>query len=148
MRSSPVLAVLLALAPAVPLAPGQGGQRDPGGIEGTWELLSSVYGGELSLPEGRRTWTITRTRIRYSDAIEDAYAIDPKANPEQITVTQIRPGNGAADGAKLWGIYEVKGDTLRICVAPADRGRPRAFESAAGSQQNLHTLRRVARALR
>jgi RNA polymerase sigma factor (sigma-70 family) len=133
---------------ATTTSPGEGeksaaAEKRVDSIQGTWELVSSVYDGKPAPPAGRQIWTITATHVEYNHTTKDAYVIDSKANPRQISLTQIRPGNERADGAKIIGIYEVKGDTLKICVAHSGKARPRAFESTAGGGQNLHNLKRV-----
>lgn len=50
-------------------------------------------------------------------------------------------------GKKWLGIYTLSGDTLTICdkAANLDRGRPAAFETAAGSGYVLIPFKRAAR---
>ena len=49
------------------------------------------------------------------------------------------------DGDARRGIYELDGDTLRICMPPGSRGdtdRPVAFQSKAGPRHSLWVLQR------
>jgi hypothetical protein len=41
------------------------------------------------------------------------------------------------------GIYEIDGDTLRICVAKKGKERPKTFESKEGSGHVLTVMKRV-----
>ena len=67
-----------------------------------------------------------------------SYALDPKANPPAIDLT-FDPAKG--DQGKLFGIYELKGDTLTICMGSAGQPRPATFEPGAG--RTLIVLKRV-----
>jgi uncharacterized protein (TIGR03067 family) len=133
--------VLIVAGLVVPSAPGFRGEADS--IEGTWELVSSVYDGKDSIVKEKQIWKISKTHVTYSFGTQDAYQVDTKAKPKTIAVTQIRPDDKAADGKKLVGIYEIKGDSLKICVAAADKGLPKEFKSTPGSGHNLLTLKRV-----
>jgi uncharacterized protein (TIGR03067 family) len=67
-----------------------------------------------------------------------AYALDPKANPPAIDLT-FDPTMG--DRGRLLGVYELKGDTLTICMGNAGQPRPAAFEP--GDGRTLIVLKRV-----
>lgn len=66
------------------------------------------------------------------------YALDPKANPPAIDLTfDLTRG----DRGKMLGIYELKGDTLTICMGNAGQPRPASFEP--GDGRTLIVLKRV-----
>ena len=44
---------------------------------------------------------------------------------------------------KLLAIYEIEADTLKICVAVNNKGRPKKFESKAGSGHRFFILKRI-----
>jgi uncharacterized protein (TIGR03067 family) len=69
---------------------------------------------------------------------ECACAIDPKQSPKQL---DFAPPKG---GAPVLGIYEVKGDELRVCFRQADskEGRPTAFATKGGSKLVLIVFKR------
>ena len=69
-------------------------------------------------------------------AKEIAFQIDPTKQPK--TVDDFLPG-----GQRILGIYELTGDTLRSCVAPAGKERPTRFAAEAGSGHTLRVFRRV-----
>jgi uncharacterized protein (TIGR03067 family) len=52
--------------------------------------------------------------------------------PRNIDYVQTSPGEG--QGKIRQGIYEINGETLRICLAPPGVARPKEFEAAQGSQ--------------
>jgi uncharacterized protein (TIGR03067 family) len=41
---------------------------------------------------------------------------------------------GPNKGAVMLGIYEISGDTLKVCFDPEGKKRPTQFKSASGSQ--------------
>ena len=70
-------------------------------------------------------------------------ALEPKQAPKRITLTQL---TGLEDeiGDKLEGIYEFKGDALRICIAgEPGKARPTEFKAEKGGDTGLIELERV-----
>ncbi|MGE3806293.1 MAG: hypothetical protein AB7K24_16615 [Gemmataceae bacterium] len=110
-------------------------------LTGTWVLV------ELELPEMREdfvpafekdlrfTFDGRSLKIGSEDKIFP-YRLNSKAKPAAIDLA----GGSEYLGRdrQLLSIYEVKGDTLRLSVTPAQEGRPATFGSA-----RLLTLRRV-----
>ena len=67
--------------------------------------------------------------------------LDEKASPKAADwVKVIAPGGQELPSIKL--IYKLEGDTLTICMAAAERERPRNFEAAKGSGNTLMTFKR------
>ena len=67
--------------------------------------------------------------------------IDPTQNPRTI---DIEVAAGVYKGVVYLGIYELDGDTLRICFALPDKPeRPTDFSAAKGSVRALSEFRRV-----
>ncbi len=64
--------------------------------------------------------------------------LDPSKSPKTIDVTMTE---GPNKGAVLLGIYEIRGDTLKVCFDP--KKRPTEFKSAAGSQTFVAVHKRV-----
>ena len=69
---------------------------------------------------------------------ECAYALDPKQSPKQLDFTPPKAGK------PVLGIYEVKGDELKVCMRHADSkgGRPTAFATKEGSGLVLIVFKR------
>jgi uncharacterized protein (TIGR03067 family) len=65
-------------------------------------------------------------------------AVDPTKSPMTIDV---RP-QGEKDAKPVLGIYELKGDVLRVCWAGEGRERPTEFKAEPGSGRGLAVLRR------
>ena len=75
----------------------------------------------------------TKLHARFSlDATQGSNAIDYLDNY-----------SGANKGKAQQGIYERNGDSLRICVAPPGKPRPREFESARGDGRSFTVWHRA-----
>lgn len=74
-----------------------------------------------------------------SESIKAAYQVDPGKNPREIDLV---PTNGLFKGKTCPGIYDLAGDTLKLCVS--NKGpRPKAFKPDAASETNILELKRV-----
>ncbi len=110
------------------------GQDAADGIKGIWAVQSLSFDGvkvpddptagpQLTAFDGaqyvqRKGQTITE---------EGSYEIDPSKSPRTIDFL-IKKGGDA--GKRQLGIYEVEGNTLRVCMAePGSKKRPRTFEA-------------------
>jgi uncharacterized protein (TIGR03067 family) len=110
-------------------------------LQGTWEVVSYLSEGIGSTFKMHRTisgnqWT-THTDgqpIRYR------FEIDPTKKPKTI---DILPVDGPLQGKRLLCIYEVDGDTLKLCQAQADKPRPTKFTGDAGSGCILTVAKRA-----
>jgi uncharacterized protein (TIGR03067 family) len=66
--------------------------------------------------------------------------LDPTKTPKEI---DIEVASGKYKGVVYLGIYELKGDTLRICFAMPDRPvRPTDFSAGKGSVRALSEFKR------
>ena len=67
------------------------------------------------------------------------YTLDAASNPKGMSITGTEgPNNGKTYPA----IYEIKGDTLRICYDLSGAKRPTEFKSVAGTHLYLVTYNR------
>src|SRR6478736_6920194 len=67
------------------------------------------------------------------------YTVDAKTKPKSMTVTGT---DGPNKGKTFPAIYELKGDTLRICYDLSGQKRPTEFKSTAGTKLYLVTYSR------
>jgi uncharacterized protein (TIGR03067 family) len=105
------------------------------------EALNLVKLGVLELGNGKLA-------IRVADRVvhEGSFKIDAKASPKTIEGSLMAGhGQGAKSNQPAIGIYEVSGDTLRICFGgPGSRRAPQEFKSAGvGGGWLLVTYRRM-----
>lgn len=101
-------------------------------LKGTWQVTSLEEGGN-QIPAGI---TSQLKHVFHDDAIVMVvgekeklaqYKLDPTASPKTIDIIR-------KDEVAL-GIYELEGDTLRICLAK-DLRRPTKFESKSETGRN------------
>lgn len=101
-------------------------------MEGTWRATSYFADGK-KVPA--RDVAIMKLIIKGSGENElqvgkqkhfGTYALDESATPKTIDIAITK---GESKGKKKLGIYELKNNTLRICVGPLDGPRPTAFIS-------------------
>lgn len=125
-----------------------GAKKDLELLQGTWNIDSMAWGGK-SLPKdlmtgykfvfagAKLTWEGAigiQSRAGKVMAIGDAvyrcdFKIDPGQEPKQIDITlPLKKGDRT-----LLGIYEIKGDTLKVCYFASDTGRrPTDFATKEG----------------
>jgi uncharacterized protein (TIGR03067 family) len=141
MRGFVVALVSCALAVAAPQPPkGKDKPTDLDAIQGVWrpEKFEGEDGptadelANLRLTIGKGTITIALRGVEREKPQQ--FKLDPSAKPKTIDVT-------AADET-AFGIYELDGDTLRICLGDGPKvARPTEFK--AGKRVGLMTLKRV-----
>ena len=113
-------------------------------LEGAWRVVAVELGGKeidreeigdgnnLLVFSGTKCSTVTGKRT-----IECTFTIDPTKTPRWIDVTR------TSDKITWPGIYELKGDTLKVFQGPPGGKRPTEFKTKEGTQQVIHTHERV-----
>ena len=115
-------------------------------FQGTWTFESSESGGK-KLPAGELKGFILifegnkHTVKKGDDVIQvGTQKIDPSKSPKTIDVTMTE---GPNKGTVMLGIYEIDGDTLKVCFDPQGKKRPTEFKSAPGSDNFVNVHKRV-----
>jgi uncharacterized protein (TIGR03067 family) len=114
-------------------------------IEGNWRPVRAELGGQ-PVPE-----TVLKTiRLRLEggkyeasvagEADRGTYTLSSSSNPRGMTVTGT---DGPNKGKTFPSIYDLDGDTLRICYDLSGTKRPTKFETVAGTRLYLVTYARV-----
>jgi uncharacterized protein (TIGR03067 family) len=138
VRTGTGVAVLIAFASYSSFA--QEAKEDAERIQGKWKVIAGVYNGKPLAKKDPLIWTVTRSHFVYGNDSQHAYKLNPAKKPKQIDLTVVRSKAGdKVDRVVLGGIYELKGDMLRICVGYRDR--PKDFKAGVG--RNLFTLKRL-----
>jgi uncharacterized protein (TIGR03067 family) len=110
---------------------------------GKWELVERISDGKKVDQKG--TWTFFSNQILYGPdaAIHAVYKVDPSKKPMTLDLAHVTESGKIED--KVVGIYEVEGDSLKLCVSIPGKTdeRPKTFESKEGSGHTLTVLRRV-----
>jgi uncharacterized protein (TIGR03067 family) len=115
-------------------------------FQGTWTFESSATGGK-ELPAGELKGLILifegdKHTVKKGDAVIQVgtQKLDPSKSPKAIDVTM---AEGPKKGAVMLGIYEIDGDTLKVCFDPQGKKRPTEFKSTPGSENFVNIHRRV-----
>ena len=114
-------------------------------FEGTWRYETTVVEG-LVLPDGHlkdARLILQGDRFEMTDPMANyrgTFTVDPTSNPKTI---EVRFTEGPEAGKTSKGIYELEGDTYKVCIGLAGRERPKVFASEPGSGHALQVLRRV-----
>ncbi len=114
-------------------------------LTGTWKVVSLVADGE-ERDQAKGTTMIFKdgkmTRQSPRGEQTSTYKVDTSKKPATIDMTG---QTGKQAGQTRKGIFEVKGDELKICMTfLPDADRPKGFASEAGSGIILITLKRDA----
>jgi uncharacterized protein (TIGR03067 family) len=132
-----MVAVLL-IAASQPLMGGGGkdaGAGDLKKLQGTWKFLSHEMDGNPTPPEQvaklKITFTGDKFEVREGDRVVQAgtHKLDASKKPAQVDATVT---DGEGKGSKMLGIYEFKGDTIKVCFDPMGKERPTSFTSKGG----------------
>ena len=115
-------------------------------FQGTWTFESSESGGK-ELPAGELKGLILtfeghKHTVKKSDEVIQVgtQKLDPSKSPKTIDVTM---AEGPNKGTVMLGIYEIDGDTLKVCFDPQGKKRPTEFKSAPGSENFVNVHKRI-----
>jgi len=109
-------------------------------LQGAWDVVTLEIGGQ-SAPVGTARIVLRGDRFTTTGMgaeYEGTLAVDTKKKPKTIDMTFL---TGPEKGKKNFGIFDVKGDTWRLCLDMTGKSRPTAFASSANAA--LETLRRA-----
>jgi uncharacterized protein (TIGR03067 family) len=113
-------------------------------FEATWRFVEIEVGGR-KIPEkafekdalilkGKRFASFVAGKLVHGD-----FKIDPVARPKAIDIIFTE---GPGKGRSQKGIYELEGDTQRICFAMPDKPRPTEFVTRPDNEQIIEVLKR------
>jgi RNA polymerase sigma factor (sigma-70 family) len=114
-------------------------------LQGTWQVVElAVQGKELQkVPEddGKRLRAVFKGDQLEWRGNKLTYTIDPSKKPKHMDWN-------AGDEEKVLAIYELEGDTLKVCITNPGENRPTEFKSvdgplATGGKEKVFVLKRV-----
>lgn len=118
-------------------------------LQGEWVMASLEYDGQSSPEENvkrfRRKvdgakYTVTITKGDDVQTVKRTFKVDPSKKPKAVDVTtKDKEGNDIT----ILGIYEVDGDTHKVCMAPKDQPRPTDDTSSEGSGRTVIVWKRA-----
>jgi uncharacterized protein (TIGR03067 family) len=115
-------------------------------FKGTWRLSSREEDGKKNSEEEIKDLIATidgsgKVSVRRGDKLinEGTVKLDPTKKPKTVDVTFT---GGERKGQAVVGIYELEGDTFRVCVARPGDERPAELSAKAGSGHTLVVYQR------
>jgi uncharacterized protein (TIGR03067 family) len=112
--------------------------KDVEKMQGDWAVVSVVRDGVKEDDDNAQSLFRTVKGNQYTVFLFDkavgngTFKIDATKKPKTIDSF---PASLA--GKALLGIYEIEGDTIKTCYAPAGKDRPTEFSSKKGSEHTL-----------
>jgi uncharacterized protein (TIGR03067 family) len=120
-------------------------------FQGTWGAVSYVQDGQgegdkIAPQESPVRWVFKADKVTFLADVEGASAkgsfnLDPTKKPKAIDMI-FPAAPGAKKGQTMLGIYELDGDTLKICYDPDGTKRPGEFKAGAGSKLIMAVFKR------
>jgi len=114
---------------------GKEGDKELKKIQGTWKFILQEMDGKERPKEELTKLTITFAGDKWSVRVEDkvvqagTHQLDGTKKPGQIDAVVTE---GEDKGSTMLGIYELKGDKMKVCFDPKGKQRPTSFTSKTG----------------
>jgi uncharacterized protein (TIGR03067 family) len=120
------------------------GGKDYRAFEGTWRFTSLRIGGkDIPVVAFKEARLICKGRdFTYLDAeglSRGTFSLGVDQSPRTIDTTFTE---GPLKGQSMIGIYELEGDTYRVCMNLSGKDRPKELDSKAGSRNVYEVLHR------
>jgi len=117
---------------------------DAKGVQGNWKPAKAELAGQPMADAVLQSISLKLDNGKYEVFVganpdRGTYTVDATSKPKSITVTGTE---GPNQGKTFPAIYELKGDTLRICYDLSGAKRPTEFKSIAGTKLYLVTYQR------
>jgi uncharacterized protein (TIGR03067 family) len=104
-------------------------------LQGTWQFVAQEMDGKERPKQALAKLTITfsgdKWSVRDDGKVVQAgtHKFDASKTPGQVDA-EVTEGEGK--GSKMLGIFELKGDRMRVCFDPQGKARPTGFASKEG----------------
>lgn len=121
-----------------------GSPDDAKAVQGSWTPAKAELGGQPMTDAVLKSISLKLDNGKYEVSVggepdKGIYTIDSTTKPKSMTITGTE---GPNSGKTFPAIYELKGDTLRICYDLSGAKRPTEFKSIAGTRLYLVTYNR------
>jgi uncharacterized protein (TIGR03067 family) len=139
----PLLYVALTIATSL-TAFAAGEPDDAKALKGTWTPVTAELGGQPMPDAVLKTINLKLDGGKYDVSVggnpdKGTYTLDSASKPKGMTITGME---GPNKGKTFPCIYELQGDTLRICYDLSGAKRPTEFKTVAGTKLYLVTYTR------
>jgi uncharacterized protein (TIGR03067 family) len=117
---------------------------DAKAVQGSWTPVTAELAGQ-PMPEAvLKSISLKLDNGKYEVSVggnpdKGTYTIDSTSKPKSMTITGT---DGPNHGKTFPAIYELKGNTLRICYDLSGAKRPTGFKTSAGTKLYLVTYTR------
>lgn len=121
-------------------------KKDQDAMQGDWVVVSGERDGMPLPPEVikslKRTVKGDQSTVMQNGKLanQGTFKLDPSKKPKTIDFTFAEPEE--AKGKVMMGIYELEGDTFKVCFAPPGAPRPTEFAGKAGTGTTFATWKR------
>ena len=150
MRCPPAFSVLVALFLGLGAVHGGDTAEDWHKLKGNWQAVEILtLDGRAVSPDEVKAVKLTCAgadrmiflAAKNTDKHECSVKLDASKKPKAIDLKAL---DGESKGDVLLGIYQLDGDTLKLCVASEPKiDRPSRFTSEVGSKNFLYTFKRA-----
>jgi uncharacterized protein (TIGR03067 family) len=147
MKFPPAFSVLVALLLGTGAVHGGDSAEDWHKLKGDWQAVEilTLDGRSLAANEVKAvkvTFAGADRMIFIAGKHEYSVKLDASKKPKAIDLKAL---DGESKGGVLLGIYQLDGDTLKLCVTsdPKIYDRPSRFTSEVGSKNFLYTFKRA-----
>ena len=129
------------------LASGEAETKDRDALRGTWLPATAELSGKNFPDEVRKSMKLEISGNDYKVTVgktvdKGTVKLDLSAKPKAMDITGT---DGPNNGKTFLAIYELDGDTLRVCYDLSGKARPTEFKSKPDSQLFLVTYKREKR---
>ncbi len=119
------------LAPLASGGDAKSGKDDAKRVLGTWKPVTAEAGGKSLPEEFIKSTTLVLTGGKYTVTIgkqtdEGTWKSDATNKPRTLDITGTK---GPNQGKTILAIYELKGDSLRVCYDLSGKARPKEFKT-------------------
>jgi uncharacterized protein (TIGR03067 family) len=113
-------------------------------FDGTWTIVSAEMAGQKMPEEMTKSVKLVIKGDTYAvtageETEKGTSKADASAKPKKLDITA---SDGANKGKTIQAIYELDGDTMRVCYDVSGKTRPTEFKSAPGTTTFLVTYKR------
>ena len=139
-----LLCLCLVVSAALPAFAAGAPAADAQAVQGNWKPAAAELAGQPIPAAVVQSIRLKLDHGKYEVFVGDkpdrgTYTLDAATQPKSITITGTE---GPNQGKSFPAIYELKGDTLRICYDLSGAKRPTEFKTLAGTKLYLVTYQR------